>query len=166
MEFRVNEKIPWDARKAAILMITLEGEIANLLFTLLTDNVISRINDAMDLLGTPSESDKSEVIIQFNALLNTRIIKETEGKDYARGYLEKTYKETTFFENLFEDYPLANVSVYKVQSEMEVLQNTVVKNLKSKIYLKSIDQLRSEMAAKIVQYPVDAAMVLSFLLKN
>mgnify|MGYP001287994974 FL=1 len=162
----MNEKIPWEARKAAILVVSLEAEIASLLFMLLKERTIDTINRAMDVLNTPSEEEKSEVIIQYNALLNTRIIKETEGKDYARGYLEKTYSNTGFMEKLIEDTPLANASVYQIQAEMEVLQNTVIKNLKSKVFLKSVDQLRAELAAKIVQYPVDAAMVLTFLLQE
>lgn len=162
----MNEKIPWEARKAAILVVSLEAEIASLLFMLLKERTIDTINRAMDVLNTPSEEEKSEVIIQYNALLNTRIIKETEGKDYARGYLEKTYSDIGFMEKLLEDTPLANANVYQIQAEMEVLQNTVIKNLKSKIFLKSVDQLRAELAAKIVQYPVDAAMVLTFLLQE
>ncbi len=157
---------PWNNEQCATFIISLEGEIANLLFMLLKDRYINKINQAIDSFGSISEETKGKVIIKFHSLLKARIIKPEKGKNWVKGYLEKTFDEVDFIDDLFADYPLADVSANAVQTEMDILTDTVVKHLKSRSFMKNIDTLRAELVELIVNYPVDAAMVLIFLLSE
>ncbi len=157
---------PWSNEKISNFIVCLEGEVANLLFMLLKDRDISKVNKAMDSFSGKSEEIRGQVIIKFHSLLNARIIKPDKGKDWVKGYLEKTFDEVEFLDELLDDYPLADVSVTDVKTEMEILTDTVVNHLKTRTFMKNVDNLRAQLVEYIVQYPVDAAMVLLFLLKK
>jgi flagellar motor switch protein FliG len=159
-------ELPWPGKKAAVLILSLEGEVANLLFMLLKDDVINVINENMDNVGSPSEQEKGEVILGFHSLLKARVMKPDKGKAYAKGYLQKTFDKVEFIDKLFDDYPLADISASTVKTEMDIVTETVVNSLKKKSFFSSIDSLRAELVELIVKYPVDAAMILTFLIKE
>jgi flagellar motor switch protein FliG len=158
--------LPWQDTKAATLILSLEGEVANLIFMLLQDKHITAINNGMDKIN-PSDTDlKAEVIVCFLNLLKSRIISATEGKSYALGYLGKIFDEADFIDKLLDERKLSSASYLEVKSEMQILEKTVVQNVLSKSYMFKTDELRAELVKTIVNYPVDAAMVLTFLLEG
>lgn len=160
----MNTNIPWSNEKAAKLILLLEGGIANLIFMLLKNKHINSINSEMDKIAQPKDDEKGEIIIQFHSLLKTRLLCSSEGKKYAKGYLEKTFDNTDFFDSLIKSYPVAEVDVYDLKAEMDILKDTVIKNMQNKSYFSNIDDLKVELSSLIVDNPVDAAMVLIFLL--